>query len=262
MEKTKIMLVGSPPSFRALVRQVLSQDTELETTEILECEPGDNGNNAIAEIEANSPHIVLLDIGYPACNGLKLGKRIFRTFPKTGLVILSTNPEEDANELFDAAKSGAVAYIRNEQPAGAELSKVIKRASHGERPINDEVINNHKVAGIILKWFQDTASLSGIKEAVAFPLNLEEIQVLQLIAKGNQKKRIADIIGVSEQTITERVNSLLRKLTKRDRAHDMFIRSRGDLLSVQMARNGNLLIFDTSPASGHLQPLCDAVPRQ
>ena len=262
MARTKIMLVGSQPSFRALVRQALSQDTELETTEILECNPGEDGNTVIAEIEANSPDIVLLDIGHPIFNGLKLGKKISRTFPKTGVVILSTNPEEDDNELFEVAKSGAVAYLRSKQPVGAELMKVIKQASNGECPINDRVINNPKVALLILRQFQDMTSRAGTREAVAYPPNLEEIKVLQLIAKGNQKKQIASILGVSERTIIERVSSLLRKLTKNDRANDMFIRSRKNLLSIQIARNGNLLIFDTPPASGQPQPLCDAVPQQ
>jgi DNA-binding NarL/FixJ family response regulator len=233
----------------------------LETTELLECDRGEDGNSAIAEIEANSPDTVLLDIGHPILNGLKLGKKISRTFPKTGVVILSTNPEEDDNELFEVAKIGAVAYLRSKQPVVSELIKVIKRASNGERPINDEVINNPKVAWLILRQFQDMASMAGTIEAVAFPPNLEEIRVLKLIAKGNQKKRIASILGVSERTITERVNSVLRKLTNNDRANDMFLRSRKNLLSIQIARNGNLLIFDTPPTSGQPQSLCDAVPQ-
>jgi len=260
--RTKIMLVGSQPSFRAILSQVLSQDIELETTEILECNPGEDGNTVIAEIEANSPDIVLLDIGHPISNRLKLSKKISRTFPKTGVVVVSTNPEDDDNELFKVAKSGAVAYLRSKQPIGAKLIKVIKQASNGECPINNDVLNNPKIAWLILRHFQDTASKAETREEVIFPLNLEEIQVLQLIAKGDQKKQIASILGVSERTITERVNSVLRKLTKNDRANDMFIRSRKNLLSIQIARNGNLLIFDTPPASGQPQPLCDAVSQQ
>jgi len=259
--RTKIMLIGSQPSFRAMVRQVLSQDAVLETTELLECDLCEDGNSAIAEIEANSPDIVLLDIGYPILRGLKLGKKISRTFPKTGVVILSTNPEEDDNELFEVAKIGAIAYLRSKQPVGAELMKVIKQASNGECPINDRVINNPNVALLILRQFQDMTSRAGTIEAVAFPPNLEEIRVLKLIAKGNQKKQLASILGVSERTITERVNSVLRKLTNNDRANDMFLRSRKNLLSIQIARNGNLLIFDTPPASGQPQSLCDAVPQ-
>ena len=258
MPRTKIMLVGRQPSFRAIVRQVLSQDTELKTTEPFECDKGEDGNNAIAEIEANSPDIVLLDIGHPIFYGLKLGKKIRRTFPKTGVVIVSTNPEEDDNVLFEVAKSGAVAYLRINQPAGAELIKAIKRVSNGERPINDEVINNPKTVWLILRQFHDMASMAGTREAV-FPPNLEEIQVLQLIAKGNQKKQIASILGVSERTISERVSSILFKLNSSERAHDTFTRMRNGLLSIRLARDGNLFILNALPSSCQPQPLLDGL---
>lgn len=258
MARAKIMLVSSQPSFRALVHQVLSQDTELETTEILECDPGENGNNAIAEIEANSPDIALLDIGHPIINGLNLGKKISRAFPQTGIVMINTNPEEHDNELFEVAKSGAVAYLRNKQPAGAELLKVIKRVFNGECPINDEVINNPVVARTILRQFQDMASMAGTKEAVSFPPNIEEIQVLQLIAKGNQKKQIASILGVSERIIIERVSNILSKLNSRDRAYDTLAPIRAGLLSIRLARDGNLFILNTMRSPCQLYPLLDS----
>jgi len=256
--KTKIMLVCSQPSFRAIVRQVLSRDTELEMTELLECDRCEDGNSAIAEIEVNSPDIVLLDIGHPILNGLKLCKKISRTFPKTGVVILSTNPEEDDNELFEFARSGAVAYLRSKQPVGAELMKVIKRASNGECPINDRVINNPKVALLILRQFQDMTSRAETGEAVAFPPELEEIQVLQLIAKGNQKKQIASILGVSERTIIERVSSILFKLNSSERAYDSLNQMHDGLLSIRLARDGNLFILNNMRSPCQLYPLLNS----
>ena len=258
MARTKIMLVGSQPSFRAMVRQVLSQDTDLEATELFECDQGEDSNNAIAEIEANSPDIVLLDIGHHIFNELKLGNKISRTFPKTGVVILSTNPEEDDNELFEVAKSGAVAYLRSKQPVGAELIKEIKRSSNGERPINDRVINNPKVAWLILRQLQEMALRAGTSEAVAFPPNLEELQVLQLIAKGNQKKQIASILGVSERTIIERISSILFKLNSSERAYDSLNQMRDGLLSIRLARDGNLFILNNMRSPCQLYPLLNS----
>jgi len=259
MPRTKIMLVGRQPSFRAIVRQVLSQDTELEPTEILECDPGENGNNAIAEIEANSPNIVLLDIGHPVFNELKLGKKIARTFPKTGVVILSTNPEEDDNELFEVAKSGAVAYLRINQPVGAELIKAIKRVSNGACPINDKVSNNPKVAWRVLRQFQDMASIARHTEETTIPLTPREVQVLKLISESNPHKRIVNILGIDEQTIKNHVGSILNKLNANDRVYDMSRRMRNGLLSIRLARDGNLFILNALPSSCQPQPLLDGL---
>ena len=42
----------------------------LDEMDILECDPGDDGNNAIAQIAAASPDVVLLDINLPDRSGL------------------------------------------------------------------------------------------------------------------------------------------------------------------------------------------------
>lgn len=259
MRRTKIMILSNQPSLRIAIRQAISKDTALETMELFECDPGEDDNDAIAEIVANLPDMVLLDIGYPVFNGLNLGKSIARTFPRIGVILWSANPEEDDNELFEVAQSGAVAYLRNKRPAGAELIEAIKQSSNGERPIIDKVINKPKVAWRILRQFQDMASTAENTKALALPFNLdlEETQVLQLIAKGNQKRQIASILGVSELTISERVSSILFKLSSNERTLDTFTRVRASLLSVRLARDGNLFILNASPTSCQPQLLHD-----
>jgi two-component system response regulator DegU len=261
MPRATIMLVGSHPPFRALVRQALSQDIELETTEILECDPGEDGNNTIAEIEANSPDIILLDIGYPVFNGLRLGKKIARAFPETGMIILSTNPEEDDNELFEVARSGAAAYLRSKHPDGAELIKPIKRISAGEYPINDKISNNPRVAWRILRQFQDMASTARHMEATTIPLTPKEVQVLKLISEGNSSKRIESILGINERTIKNHVSNILHKLNVNQRANDMFIRLRNSSISFRIARDGNLFMLNATPSFCQLQPLLDNLHR-
>jgi two-component system, NarL family, response regulator DegU len=252
MTAATIMLVGSQPSFRALVRQALSHDTEFEATEILECDPGEDGNNTIAKIEVNSPDIVLLDIGYPVLNGLLVGKKIARAFPETRIIILSANPEKDDNELFEVTRSGAAAYLRSKHPDGAELIKAIKQVSNGEYPLNDNISNNPKVAWRILKQFHDMASVARHMGATTLPLSPNELQVLKLISEGNPIEIIEDIWGIDERTTKNQVSSILHKLNVNDRANDMFIRLRNSSISVRIARDGNLFMFNATP--GFCQP--------
>ena len=265
MRGTKIMIVSNQAPFRIAVRQAISKCAALEATEILESDRAEVNNDAIAEIMAISPDIVLLDIGYPVFNGLNLARRIAETLPRIGVILLSANPAEGDIELFEAAKSGAIAYIiRGKQTADTELIEIIKQASSGERPIIDKVINNPKVARRILKRFHDMASMAGTTEAVAFPLNLAlgEAQVLQLVAKGHQKKQIVSVLGVSELTVSERLGSILFKLNSNERTLDMFTRVRDSLLSVRLARDGNLFILNAPPTPCQPQLLHDGAQRQ
>lgn len=261
--RIKIMIVTNQPSLRIAVRRAASEDTVLDAIEILECDLGGGGNNAISEIRANSPSIVLLDIGYPIVNGLNLARRITRTFARIAVILLSANNEEDDSEVFEVAKSGAIAYLKGKQYCSAEIAEAIKQASMGERPIIEKVINDRKVAWRILRQFHDMALITRAAE-VAFPfhLDLEEKQVLELIARGTQKNQITGILGISELTINERISSVLFKLNSNERTSDTFNKVRDSLLSVRLARDGNLFILNAPSTSRLPQLLHDGVQYQ
>jgi len=239
MRKIVIMIVDNQPFFRSGVRQALSQQNMLEILDILECDPGDDGREAITQITASSPDVVLVDVGYPALRGLELGKKIVRFFPATKVVMLSSNPDEDDEELFEVIKTGAVAYLRSKNCTPTELSETIKRASRGEYPINDAMNNRPKVAWRVLRQFQDIAAMGKTIEEITAPLTPKELQILTHVAEGNSNKRIANILGISEQTIKNHVSAILRKLNANDRAHAVFLAIRNGWISTQPGANVN-----------------------
>jgi two-component system response regulator DegU len=159
-----------------------------------------------------------------------------RHFRGTRVVMLSGNPYENDDELFEVIKTGAVAYLRSRICSGPELVDTISRASQGEYPINDSVSTRPQVAQRLLRQFQDMASLGKPLEDVTAPLTNREVQILTLIAEGNSNKRIADILGISEQTIKNQVSAILRKINANDRAHAVFIAIRDGLIYFQQGR--------------------------
>ncbi|HET9830458.1 MAG TPA: response regulator transcription factor, partial [Vicinamibacterales bacterium] len=50
-----------------------------------------------------------------------------------------------------------------------------------------------------------------------------EIDVLRLIAAGNANKQIADVLGITEDTVKGRVKNILSKLDANDRTHAAII---------------------------------------
>jgi DNA-binding NarL/FixJ family response regulator len=236
MPNITVMIVDPQPFFRAGVKLALSQEDNPEPFEILECDPGEDGREAMAQIAEQSPDVVLLDIGYPYLSGLEMGKKIVRNFAGTRVVILSANPEDNEDELFEVVKSGAAAYLRSKKCSSSELIDTIRRASIGEYPINDVVTDSPKVAQRVLRQFQDMASMGKTVEEITTPLTAKEVQVLMLIAEGNSNKRIAGILGISEQTIKNQVSGILRKLNANDRAHAVFLAIQKGWISTQPSR--------------------------
>ena len=234
MRKTIVMIIDREPFFRAGLRQALSQQDGFE---ILECDP-EEGKAATEKIAASSPDVALVDIGYPTLIGLDLGKKIARSFPATKVVMLSANPNDDDEELFEVIKSGAVAYLRSKDCTPTKLMEIIKKASHGEYPINDSVSSRPKVAWRVLRQFQDIAAIGMTIEDITTPLTSKEVQILNYIAEGNTNKRIASVLGISEQTIKNHVSAILRKLNANDRAHAVFLALRNGWISIEVDNNG------------------------
>ena len=210
MDKITVMIIDEEAFFRAGVRQALFQQPDFK---ILDCDPADG---LLEMIEAHLPNVVLLGSSLGAHSGLELGRKIARYYPNTRVIMLSSNPDDE--ELFEVIKTAAVACL-NRNTAAEELINTVRRASRGEYPINDSLITRPKVAQRVLVQFEDMSSMGKAIETVMAPLTRRETQILNYIAKGNTNKKIADILGISEQTIKSHVSAILRKLNANHRAH-------------------------------------------
>ncbi|UCE98008.1 MAG: response regulator transcription factor [Dehalococcoidia bacterium] len=223
MTKTKVMIIDEQPFFRAGVSQALSNQDDIE---IVECDPN---NDTLAAVEAYLPDVTLLGSDLATHSGLELGRRITRNFPNTRVVILSPDPNDE--ELFEVIRSAAVACLgKNASPK--ELVDTIKKATHGEYPINETVISRPTVAKHVLQRFQDMSMLGDRSDIVVAPLTNREKEILTYVADGNTNKQIANILQISEQTIKNHVSAILRKLNANDRAHAVVLAIKRGWISV------------------------------
>jgi two-component system response regulator DegU len=239
MRKIAVMIVDSNPFSRSGLRQRLSEQDSLHIMESIECDPGEEGKEAMTQIAENLPDVVLLDIDYPSLSGLELGKKIVRHFPGTRVIMLSSNPYENDAELFEVIKTGAVAYLRSRHCTAKDFIETIKRASNGEYPINDYVNSRPMVADRVLRQFQEISALGRPINDVTAPLTPKELKVLTLIAEGNSNKQIANLLSISDQTIKNHVSAILRKINANYRAHAVFIAIRDGLISIQSGQDAD-----------------------
>jgi two-component system response regulator DegU len=221
--KIVVMIIDEEAFFRAGVRQALAQQADFE---ILDCDPSDG---PLDMIDANLPNIALLGSALGAHSGLELGRKIARFYPNTKVIMLSPNPDDE--ELFEVIKTAAVACL-NRNTAAEELANTIRLASKGEYPINESLMARPKVAQRVLKQFQDMSTVDKAIETVIAPLTRRETQILNYVAEGNTNKQIADILGISEQTIKSHVSAILRKLNANDRAHAVALAIRNGWISL------------------------------
>jgi DNA-binding NarL/FixJ family response regulator len=149
--------------------------------------------------------------------------------PKTAIVFVTRAWSQ--GELFEAARVGAAAYLRASTDADLFIA-TLRRAAAGQFPIDEEVVRFPAVAARILAQFRETSSpqIESPPPLVAEPtqptaergplfvkLSPREIEILDLVARGNSNKIIGRKLSISDQTVKNHVSAILRKLEVNDR---------------------------------------------
>jgi DNA-binding NarL/FixJ family response regulator len=223
-ETIGIFLVDTNVLFRHGVKLALAKYKDIDVLGEADITTG-----TIQVIEEFSPKVVLVDVNLPQFNGLDLTRQITQHCPQMSVIVLS--PYEDENQLFQAIRSGAVAYLSKNVSAD-ELASVIRRVAQGEHVITESLLAKPRVAESVLKQFQDL-SLAGIAmESLAAPITPRELEIISYVARGYGNKRIAYTMNISEQTIKNRITSILRKLDANDRTHAVVLAMRHGWISM------------------------------
>ena len=221
--KIQIFIISQQSLFLQALEHTFS-DTEdiviLGTTGI--------SNDVLKAIDNLPPDVALLDLDGSSESGLELARKIRQRSPNIGVILLTSNPDD--NQLFLAIKAQAVAYL-NKEVTAQQLIETIRRVARGEHPINEALTNRPKVAEHVLQQFQELTSRT---EAEAFisPLTPREIEILEYIAKGYLNKQIAAELGISEQTIKNHVTSILRKLNANARTEAVVVAIKQGLIKI------------------------------
>jgi DNA-binding NarL/FixJ family response regulator len=108
---------------------------------------------------------------------------------------------DDANNIFEALAAGAVGYLLK-RAAPAELVPALREVLAGGSPMTSSVARQ------VVRSFQPARSGS----AEIAQLSERERQVLQLLAQGKIYKEIADLLGVSQNTVHSYIRRVYEKL--------------------------------------------------
>jgi DNA-binding NarL/FixJ family response regulator len=199
MSKTRLLLADDHKLFRAGMRSLLQTLGDVEVV----AEASD-GREALALVAAHRPDVVLLDIMMPGLNGLDTAARTSRTFPRTRVVMLSMNADEDS--VLRALRAGAVGYlVKTADPAELELA--IRAAARGEKFLSSAV-SEHVVAACLGRLDKEQTSLER--------LSPRQREVLQLVAEGHTTKEIAKKLDIAFKTAEAYRGELMKALDIHD----------------------------------------------
>jgi len=165
-----------------------------------------DGDEVVLRAAELQPDVILMDIHMPKCNGVDAARRVLRSQPDIGIIML-TMLEDDAS-VFASMRAGARGYILKGADK-AEVMKTVRAVAAGE------ALFSAAIARRITRFFTDGLASA----AQPFPdLTERERDVLVLIAQGLNNAEIAARLVISPKTLSNHVSNIFGKLQVADRA--------------------------------------------
>jgi DNA-binding NarL/FixJ family response regulator len=206
MSSIRVVLAEDQPMVRAGFRSLLDSRDDVEVVG----EAG-TGSEALEQVRAQRPDVVVMDIRMPEMDGLEATRRITSdpVLAATRVLVLTTFELDEY--VFGALDAGASGFLLK----GGELADLV----HAIRVIAD---GESLLAPSVTRRLIDTYVSRPRQSATAEHEGLDELtarerEVLGLIAEGLTNAEIAEKLYLSPLTAKTHVSRILMKLGARDR---------------------------------------------
>ncbi|WP_221566721.1 response regulator transcription factor [Alkalihalobacillus sp. TS-13] len=166
-----------------------------------------NGEEAIRQVNALHPDVVLMDLTMPVMDGIEATKRIKNEYPNMKIIVLTSFSDQD--HVVPALQAGADGYqLKDIEPD--ELVKSIKAVYAGETHL-------HPTATSQLLSHVSNGTKTNEAEKSFNQLTAREKDVLRQITLGQNNKEISTELFITEKTVKTHVSNILGKLGLHDR---------------------------------------------
>jgi DNA-binding NarL/FixJ family response regulator len=159
-----------------------------------------DGEEVSSKVEEYKPDVLLLDISMPKISGLDVLEQLHYISPQTKVLIITVHK---ANAyIIKAFKAGAKGYLRKES-AGQELLPALAQIVAGQMYLTPSV------SAYLLEKSVKKSVEKVSEETLLTP---REQEILRLVAEGKTAKEIAKTLFISQRTVENYKNALLKRL--------------------------------------------------
>jgi DNA-binding NarL/FixJ family response regulator len=166
-----------------------------------------NGQDAVEMAHDREPAVVLMDIRMPVLDGLEAARQILATCSSRVVVLTTFDTDE---YVYEALRLGASGFLLKDSPP-EQLVAAVRAVAAGDAMLDPTVTRR------LIGAFVSAGSPPSDPSPQLAALTPRELDVLQLIARGQSNLEIARDLVVEESTIKTHVAHILLKLGLRDR---------------------------------------------
>lgn len=166
---------------------------------------------AMRQIEADLPDLMIVDITLPDRSGLDLIKDVRALYPDLPVIVLTMH--EESLYALRSLKAGARGYLRKDAPH-TDYEKAFRRVLAGGVYVNEtfsEEIMLAYATGSGLRTsgpMGATGGLSGLTD--------RELEVFELLGQGKSTHQVADTLHISPKTVHVHTMKIREKLGLED----------------------------------------------
>lgn len=202
--KIRLLLVDDQTIIRQGLRSLLEAKPDLEVVGEAE-----NGQQAIEQVEALAPDVVLMDVRMPVMDGVAATRKICQQFSQARVLVLTTFDDDDY--VAQSIRMGAKGYLLKDTHSD-DLAAAIRAVYRGYTQLGP---------GLMEKAIA-SPSPNPLTHPTQLPVKLEgltarEREVLCLIVAGASNREIAEALYISERTVKNHITHILSQLNVRDR---------------------------------------------
>jgi len=202
----RILVVDDHAVVRSGVRRLLALKPDIDLSEAA------NGEEAVAQVAGGSFQLVILDLNLPGLGGLELLRRLLRITPRLRVLVFSLHTE--AIYATRAMQIGARGFVsKNAMPD--EFLAAVNSILAGHTAIGQDIAS-------------EIASLEGGDNAYLRPLTQRDLEMLRLLADGNNLTQIAQMLGIAYKTVANTLSRIKEKLG---------VNQTADLIRIAMSRD-------------------------
>ena len=162
-----------------------------------------SGEEAITKAVSLAPDVITMDLKMPGMDGIIATREIKQKMPHVNILVLTLYAEEFVKQAVEAGVSG---YLLKDSEC-EQITKAIHQVHDGLSPISPSL--TRQLVTEFAKLSRDNRS----------SLTKRQIEILKLIADGENGKDIGSHLFISTSTVKREIRHIFDKLGVNDRAH-------------------------------------------
>jgi len=190
-ETIRILIVDDHPVVRAGLASMLGTQSGMQVVGSVS-----NGQEALVLLDHLAAEVMLIDLRMPGMSGVDTIREVKKRHAATRMIVLTSYETDE--EIYRAVQAGAHGYLMKGTKQQEMLEAI--RLVHANK-----------------RYFPPQIAARLAERMARSSLTPRENEILRMLVKGLTNKEMGRVLGISENTARNHVNSIIEKLQVSDR---------------------------------------------